>query len=85
MNLVYPGATGKPLLSLRYKWLHRGIRDYELMQLLKQSGQASRVENVLNRVIRFRDASDLSPESKKKNTDLYSLETADYDQLICEL
>jgi hypothetical protein len=85
MNLVYPGVTGKPLLSLRYKWLQRGIRDYELMQLLKQSGQASRVESVLNRVFRFRDASDLSPESKKNNTDLYSLEAADYDCLICEL
>lgn len=85
MNFVYPGAAGKPLLSLRYKWLQRGIRDYELMQLLKRSGQSEKVENLLNRVFRFRDAGELHPEARKKNTELYSLEPSDYDRLIGDL
>ncbi|UWE02384.1 DUF4091 domain-containing protein [Laceyella sacchari] len=85
MNFVYPGATGKPLLSLRYKWLQRGIRDYELMQLLKESGQSDQVERALNRVFLFQDASEFCPEAKKRRAELYSLNPADYDRLILEL
>jgi hypothetical protein len=85
MNFVYPGSNGKPMLSLRYKWLQRGIRDYELMQVLKAKDQTSRVEAALNRVFRFHDPKDLSPESNKINTELYSLEPSDYDRLITEL
>jgi len=36
MNFVYPGNSGHPLLSLRYKALLRGIEDFELMTLAKQ-------------------------------------------------
>ncbi|MBA4494686.1 DUF4091 domain-containing protein [Paenactinomyces guangxiensis] len=85
MNFVYPGANGKPILSLRYKWLQRGIRDYELMQILKASGQAAQVEAALNDVFRFRNPGELSPEANRKNSNLYSLEPADYDRLIVDL
>jgi hypothetical protein len=36
-NFVYPANNGKPLLSLRYKNLKRGIEEYGLIQLLKKN------------------------------------------------
>lgn len=33
---VYPGASGKPVLTLRYKNLKRGIQDFELIYILKE-------------------------------------------------
>ncbi|MCD6322429.1 MAG: DUF4091 domain-containing protein [Clostridiales bacterium] len=35
MNFVYPGNSGHPLLSLRFKALLRGIEDFELMTMAK--------------------------------------------------
>lgn len=32
-NFVYPGADGHPLLTLRYKALQRGIRDYSILNM----------------------------------------------------
>lgn len=33
---VYPGNSGNPVLTLRYKNLKRGIRDFELIKILKE-------------------------------------------------
>lgn len=85
MLFVYPGASGAPVLSLRYKWLQRGIRDYEVMQLLKERGEGARVARVLDGVFRFQTPRDLNPAAHKVNTDLYSLDQAHYDRLIAEL
>lgn len=82
MNFVYPGALGKPMLSLRYKWLQRGVRDYELMQQLKDNGHAEMVNRLLEGVVHF----DISrPESVSLTNpahELYSLEPEDYDRLL---
>lgn len=80
-NFVYPGKQGKPLLSLRYKWLQRGIRDYEYMQLLKASGYGKQVEELLHGVFCFSHPKELSPASGKTAKELYSFNTADYDRL----
>ncbi|WP_248929806.1 DUF4091 domain-containing protein [Paenibacillus hamazuiensis] len=81
-NFVYPGAGGKPLLSLRYKWLQRGIRDFELMRQLADEGLTAQVGALLSGVFRFKDeelgAVSLSGDAEK----LYSLEPADYDRLF---
>ncbi len=46
---VYPGADGKPLLSLRYKQLRRAVEDYQLIDALRhRDGEAA--ESVLQRV-----------------------------------
>ncbi len=75
--LVYPGARGKPLLSLRYKWLQRGIRDYELMQLAKAAGRSEWVDALLQDVFRFQDA-----ESVRSFEEMYSLQLDDYDRVM---
>lgn len=81
-HLVYPGAAGRPLKSLRYKWLLRGIRDYELMQLLKADGRVAEVKAAVDSVLRFRHPQELHPESGMKTAELYSLDEADYDRLM---
>ena len=41
--LVYPGADGRPLLSLRYQQLRRAVGDYTLVSLLRgRLGEAAR-------------------------------------------
>ncbi|WP_256336293.1 DUF4091 domain-containing protein [Paenibacillus sp. OK060] len=80
-NFVYPGKRGKPLLSLRYKWLQRGIRDYEYMQIAKQNGQEEQVEKILQRVFRFDHPRELAPSSGKTAMQLYSFNIEDYDRL----
>ncbi|MEG2021242.1 MAG: DUF4091 domain-containing protein, partial [Oscillospiraceae bacterium] len=35
-NFVYPSYGGKPLLSLRYKLLKRGVEDYGLLEMVKE-------------------------------------------------
>jgi hypothetical protein len=85
MLFVYPGATGHPVLSLRYKWLERGIRDYEVMQILKARGCPEQVSAALNRVFHFDAPSDLSPSRHKLNTELYSLDPIDYDRLLIDV
>ncbi|MGQ7888695.1 DUF4091 domain-containing protein [Paenibacillus sp. WC2504] len=80
-NFVYPGKSGKPLLSLRYKWLQRGIRDYEYMQLLKRNGKEAFVEEMLQHVFRFEHPRELAPSSGKKAEQLYSFKVDDYERL----
>lgn len=46
---VYPGADGRPVLSLRYKQLRRAVEDYQLIDLLRKRDGAA-AEPVLRRV-----------------------------------
>lgn len=84
MNFVYPGKTGKPLLSLRYKWLQRGIRDFEIMQQLKDEGRAELVGASLNRVFEGRATAELTGLLEAMQT-AYSLQADDYDSLLAQV
>lgn len=46
LNFVYPGANGRPLLSLRYHQLKRGIEDFCLIQEAKEHGLTDTVDRV---------------------------------------
>lgn len=54
---VYPSRGGRPILSLRYFALKRGIGDFELMQMVKQEcpNGEELVEKALNSIIRQPD------------------------------
>jgi len=48
--LLYPGAkvgTAEPAPSMRLKYLRDGIQDYEYVQLLKNAGQTSFINSVI--------------------------------------
>ncbi|GHO96753.1 hypothetical protein KSF_068010 [Reticulibacter mediterranei] len=82
MCFVYPGARGKPLLSLRYKWLERGIKDYELMQIAKQADRTGWVEQLLDGVFLFQDASTIRSDTPAEK--LFSYQLEDYERLLLE-
>ncbi len=78
-NFVYPAWNGKPLLSLRYKHLKRGIEDFELIQRVRQYHPDHK--NILNtiwdRIFRFNDIKDFYTPAIDVN-ELYSLDYEDY-------
>jgi hypothetical protein len=40
-NFVYPGGNGAPILSTRYMHLRRGIRDFELIRLVRENCESA--------------------------------------------
>lgn len=54
-NFVYPSAGDRPLLTLRYKALKRGIELYELLQRLQIKGDAAALEVAYAYVVREKD------------------------------
>ncbi|TYA14721.1 DUF4091 domain-containing protein [Paenibacillus faecis] len=84
-NFVYPGKDGGPMLSLRYKWLQRGIRDYELMRQMRAEGLGEAVDRLLDGVFRFTDE-ELGTRSLNEPAEaLYSLDPTEYDRLFALL
>ncbi len=55
VNFVYPAKNGAPLLTLRYKALKRGIELYELLELLRDTGDEAALEEAYAFVVRERD------------------------------
>lgn len=54
-NFVYPAAGGRPLLTLRYKALKRGIELYELLERLRKKGDEEALKKAYAYVVRERD------------------------------
>jgi hypothetical protein len=85
-NFVYPGRDGEPILTLRYKLLQKGIRDFELMQAyLRRGGDRAKLERSLRRVFRWGDRTELHQDSRKRREELYSLDPQDYEAVMEEL
>lgn len=54
-NFVYPAGDMSPLLTLRYKMLNRAIEDFELLQMVKKSGDEKTVNYIYDKIIINRD------------------------------
>ena len=54
-NFVYPAGDMSPLLTLRYKMLNRAIEDFELLQMVKKSGDEETVNYIYDKIIINRD------------------------------
>lgn len=78
-NFVYPSRSGKPVLTLRYKNLKRGIEDFELIKILeKVHPDPERVLNtVWNKIFK---ETDITQFETKNPEELYSLEYRDYQE-----
>lgn len=76
-NFVYPG---KPMLSLRYMNLKRGIRDYEIIRKYVDKYQAlEEVNTLLKNVFFWEHTSDITT---KKPEELYSFDHKAYSTII---
>lgn len=81
-NFVYPAWNGKPLLTLRYKSLKRGIEDFELISMVKDKVGASGgfPEEIWDKIIKCKDIKKYSQGSSMDASSLYSLYPKDYDE-----
>lgn len=76
-NFVYPGRDGRPILTLRYKNLKRGIEDYELIMMLKEKN-SKLLESLWDKIFKIKDIRAFHPSSGKSPNELYSLDSRDY-------
>jgi hypothetical protein len=81
MNFVYPGKSGSPLLSLRYKALLRGIEDFELMAMAKEKGTCpdEEIYSLLLGDTTLQELSDTGYDHPE-NGRPYSTDGSDYDK-----
>lgn len=85
-NFVYPGRDGKPMLSLRYKLLRKGIRDFEIMEsYVRQGGDADKLAQRMRQVFLWSDAKELHRNARRKREELFSLEDRHYEEIIEEI
>lgn len=85
-NFVYPGRDERPLLSLRYKLLQKGIRDYEIIaRYVREGGDRERLDARMRGVIRWESPADLHRDARRRIEELISLDDADYDGIVAEL
>ncbi len=81
-NFVYPGKDGKPIYSLRYWSLKRGIRDYQLMTDYEKSTKDSAfIEKSLNQVFKYESFYKVRAEREE----MYSLDELKYEGIANEL
>ncbi|QJD86903.1 DUF4091 domain-containing protein [Cohnella herbarum] len=82
-NFVYPGRDGKPMLTLRYKLLQKGIRDYEIIRdYVEQGGDREEVVRRMEKVFLWKDIGELHPDARRKREELFSLTDSDYEEII---
>ncbi|MDF2884702.1 MAG: hypothetical protein K0R54_5272 [Clostridiaceae bacterium] len=79
-NFVYPANNGKPLLTLRYKNLKRGIEEYELISILREKHNEpdAVLQNIWSKIIKNRDIKKFYAQGAVPE-DLYSLTYTDYE------
>jgi len=78
-NFVYPGRDGRPVLTLRYKSLKRGIEDYELIMMLKDKSKEI-PDELWNKIFKTDRIEEFHPNSGKGPILLYSLDSKDYEE-----
>lgn len=81
-NFVYPANDGRPLLTLRYKNLKRGIGDFELITKVRQTCEDAEdiLEKVWTLILKERDIKQFHPKQGKRGCELYSLDYEDYQK-----
>ena len=83
---VYPGYNGKPLLSLRYKNLQRGIADFELLNRYREKHGDDKTTALLKRVLIFDDIRNyLSNGRCRHESELFSTDFDDYNAVKEEI
>lgn len=79
---VYPGYNGRPLLSLRYKNLQRGIADYELITRYREKYGDEKADALLKKVLIFDDIrAYLKNGQCRHESELFSVDFDDYNAI----
>lgn len=85
-NFVYPGKDGKPMLTLRYKSLQKGIRDYEIIKrYAEETKDIDRINEMLKRVFLWGNIDELHVSARRNSEELFSLDYEVYESIIGEM
>lgn len=86
-NYVYPGGDMQPLLTLRYMALRRGIEDYELLAMLRRSGQEQVAEEVHRLILTNRLFSQFYDDDKTHFSfeEMSSAKYKDYEKMRAKI
>lgn len=81
-NFVYPGNNGKPLKSLRWKYLKRAVEDYELLESYARKFGEDKMKALCRSVIKTEKIEDFNIyESRKEAEELYSVNYGEYQRM----
>ncbi|MBW5447730.1 DUF4091 domain-containing protein [Cohnella sp. CFH 77786] len=85
-NFVYPGRDGKPMLTLRYKMLRKGIRDFGIMErYVGLGGDREKLAERMRKVFLWTDEKELHRNARRKREELFSLDHQEYEAIIEEI
>lgn len=85
-NFVYPGRDGKPMLTLRYKSLQKGIRDYEIIRRYDDKiKDTEKINKMLKKVFLWSNIDELHINARRKSEELFSLDYEVYESIIEEM
>jgi len=79
-NFVYPGSNGKPLYSIRWKALKRGIELFELLERLRDTGDTEALDKAYGMVVKLDDVRKYYDKDRTA-AELCSLEYNDYAEM----
>ncbi len=83
---VYPGYNGRPLLSLRYKNLRRGIADFELLSRYREKLGDEKADALLRRIFIFDDIRNYLKNGRcRPESELFSVDFDDYNSIKEEI
>lgn len=78
-NFVYPGNNGKPLKSLRWKYMKRAVEDYELLESYARRFGEEEMKKLCRKVIKVEKMEDFNIYvSRKEAEELYSIDYREY-------
>lgn len=83
LNFVYPGANGKPILTLRWKTLFRGIKYFVLIKEAEKRGLTEQLNKAYDLVLREKDVKSLY--CKWNRNEVMSISADDYREFATTL
>jgi hypothetical protein len=82
-NFVYPGRDGEPMLTLRYKLLQKGIRDYEILKLfVDKYGRKEEFDKIMKKIFLWKNIEELHADARRTNAEVFNLNYDDYEKVI---
>lgn len=82
-HFVYPGKNGKPLYSLRYKNLKKGIRDYMIFKAyVEKTGDKEAVYEAIKGIMKVDHLEQMKGAYRRENHEVLSLNYWDYEERV---
>ncbi|MEG0847578.1 MAG: DUF4091 domain-containing protein [Niameybacter sp.] len=82
-HFVYPSKRGKPLYSLRYKNLQKGIRDYLIFQMYAEAFEGKEeVHQAIKSIMKVKQIEEMAGRYRKNADEVLSLNYWEYEKVV---